>query len=101
MLAVLASLELVESPIGKGPEALGASVWFQHLIDLGTCSFTTANYLHKALGVPQLPVRVDDLLVSLELFVAARAEHGSQGRHCNTKTRNVGVLELSARNAKK
>jgi hypothetical protein len=52
--AVLATLKLVENAILEIPEALGA---------------------HKALCVPQLAVRVDDLFMCLESLVAAAANH--------------------------
>lgn len=85
LLAVLASLELVEDSILERAEALGAPTnnQFQPLFMI-----ILISNLHKTLDVPQLPVRVDNLLLGFEALIAPSARHRFQahvGARWNSK----------------
>jgi hypothetical protein len=77
MLAVLASLKLIKGAVREWSEALSAprkGLFVKYVIQ-----FVKIGDLHKALRVPEFTVGVDNLLMRLEFFIAARAKHGSQG----------------------
>lgn len=79
LLAVLATLELVENPILELPEALGTTA----TDPINKDTFFTkkkTTILHKALSVPQLSVGVDDPLMRFEALVATGTHHRAE-RH--------------------
>lgn len=80
-LAVLAALELIEDTIREGAEALGATGRGLLLCQDSNGWFIN---LHEALGVPEVPVRVDNLLCGLKSFIAPATDHSSQ-RHVDSK----------------
>lgn len=74
LLAVLATLELVEDSVLERAEALSAPKTILMRFEFAVETFN----LHEALDVPQLPVRVDNLLLRLEALLAASARHRLQ-----------------------
>lgn len=78
LLAVLATLELVEDAVLELAEALCAD---------------------KALRMPELPVRVDDALVRLKAFIAPGAVHRAE-RHVGGGGDTAGRYRLQVRSAK-
>ena len=71
MLAILPAVELVEHPVGEGPEALGAD---------------------EARGVEELAVRVDNLGFWLKAIVTTRTGDALQVHDARHPVEEVGAL---------